>query len=183
MDPELWGPSAWKLLHRMAYTFDSLYDARAFFASLQHILPCAKCRNNFRSHISALGFPKNVRCIGRWVYDVHNRVNSSKNVPEDTVPTYETVRQMYSKFAMRPEEWNFIDAIIKTHAGKYHVSDEYVASLQIFLRHWCDASNVPFPDGDIRSKMALQKWFKINSMSPKSSNRVCSRTCSLSSSS
>lgn len=160
MDPTYWGPAGWKVLHRMAYSIHTKTDAQAFFASLQYLLPCVKCQGNFRQHVEALPFPRSTSGIGRWIYNVHNRVNKSNGVSDDMVPCYESIYQMYhGRKAADPEEWVFIDAIVRMHPGKWDVSASYLEQLRVFLEKWCDASKVPLPD-DLSSKVKLRTWIK-----------------------
>ena len=53
INPEIWGPSLWKFLHFLTLSYpenpseeeqNRMFD---FLTSLQEILPCEKCRNNF----------------------------------------------------------------------------------------------------------------------------------------
>lgn len=163
MDPSKWGPSGWRVLHRMAHNdhFKTHDDALAFYASFQYILPCVTCQRNFKQHVANLPFPKKLSGIGKWVYDVHNKVTHSKKQDgiSQSIPDYTLIRKMYKSCSFDNQEWIFVDAIVKTHPGKYNISPDYIEHLNIFLSHWTQASRLEMPS-DISSKMNLLNWVK-----------------------
>jgi hypothetical protein len=85
ISPEEWGPSAWRFLHYITFSYPDKpsnidkKNMKTFFLSLQHILPCEKCRFNFSKHISV--FPLNETVLNsrfnliNWLINVHNEVN------------------------------------------------------------------------------------------------------------
>lgn len=169
MDPKSWGPSGWKILHRMAHNkyFTSYDEAFAFYSSLQYILPCLKCQKNYKQHISSIPFPKRISALGKWVYDIHNKVTLSKETASVTkmtlsaVPEYNTIRQIYQVCSYDPVEWIFVDAIVKSHPGMYKLSEEYMKHLNTFLLHWTKASGMNMPS-NISAKTKLHEWVKTH---------------------
>lgn len=85
MKPEIWGPYAWIFLHSITLeypdnpTIEDKKNMNNFIQSLKDILPCLKCRVNFRDHLqnnplddNALSSKKN---LIKWLIDIHNSVN------------------------------------------------------------------------------------------------------------
>lgn len=83
MDPEIWGPKLWTLLHIILVkpTAQQVVYKR-FFKYLQYLLPCSKCRKHYRYHIRILPFPENQSQNASWLIKIHNRVNKSLNKPQ-----------------------------------------------------------------------------------------------------
>lgn len=83
MDPRIWGPKFWTLLHIIMVkpiAPQSVY--KRFFTYLQYLLPCGKCRKNYRYHLSQLPFPENQSQNAKWLIKIHNLVNKSLNKPQ-----------------------------------------------------------------------------------------------------
>lgn len=77
-----WGPSAWKFLHTLTYSYPdepSLLEqqhAENLFQSLSFLLPCEKCREHYVREIT--NNPPNTTSkatLASWLVDIHNRVN------------------------------------------------------------------------------------------------------------
>lgn len=173
MDPSVWGPAGWRVLHRMAYRFARRDDAAAFYASLQSLLPCPTCRANLKQHMAALPFPKAMAGVSRWVYDVHHRVNGTKHAPSE--PTYAEVRRQYQHASFDEMEWIFVDAMVKMHPGKWKADEAYLQNLRTFLGCWTQESGLEMPE-DISSKSKLQSWVAKHTKS-KGCRKVCAVTC------
>ena len=85
IDPKLWGPSYWKMLHyiTLAYpnnpTENDKTDIKNLFKALHPVLPCQKCRNNFNDHLKK--FPLDEKALSSkatlvmWLINIHNEVN------------------------------------------------------------------------------------------------------------
>jgi hypothetical protein len=77
-----WGPSGWAFLHAVSFTTPSTMLAAdtaqytAFFASLQHILPCPMCQDHLVKHYAndPIDVSSPRRC-SEWLFRVHNAVN------------------------------------------------------------------------------------------------------------
>jgi len=83
MDTRFWGPSGWALLHLIAAT--PIEPARRiavrdWFYLLEYALPCKYCRASFHDYIQlqplTLDILKGPDTFGRWLFDIHNRVNA-----------------------------------------------------------------------------------------------------------
>lgn len=92
ISPSIWGESSWKFLHCITLGYPENPDeetkqaALNFFPSLGYLLPCIKCRNNFKKHMDV--HPLNMEIVSdkskliNWLLDVHNEVNSEINKPK-----------------------------------------------------------------------------------------------------
>lgn len=110
INPKLWGPCAWVLIHYIALSYPEkptpgdADDYRAFFASLQHVLPCQKCRENLASHLNLIP-PDKALVEGRdalfkWTVDLHNISVSEHRRP---CMTLERARELYMNNTIRPQ--------------------------------------------------------------------------------
>lgn len=101
MEPRIWGPHQWFMMHVISFTYPeepSSYDKRAFhdyYSSLKDVLPCEKCKKHyntyFQQHPIGPHLDKRMDLI-RWVIDIHNYVNTNLDKPTYTV---EEVLKMY----------------------------------------------------------------------------------------
>ncbi len=103
ISPTIWGPHLWKFMHYLTLSYpenpteedkDNLYN---FFLTIQTVLPCEKCRYNFKSHLEKTPLTEeilsdNVKVI-KWLFDIHNEVNKSTNKP---VLLYDDFIKLYS---------------------------------------------------------------------------------------
>lgn len=94
MDPKLWGPHFWFILHLISFNYPdnpSTPDKdnyKRFYESVGDILPCSLCKRHYKNYISQ--FPISIHLDSRidlitWVIQVHNFVNQSLNKPIYTV--------------------------------------------------------------------------------------------------
>lgn len=92
IDPAIWGPHLWNFMHYLTLSYpenptedekDTLYN---FFHTLQTVLPCEKCRYNFKSHLEKTPLSEDILSnnanVIRWLFDLHNEVNKSTGKPE-----------------------------------------------------------------------------------------------------
>lgn len=91
MDPEIWGPPAWKFIHLLTLnypnkpTFQDKYNYKQFILSLQKVLPCDTCANHFQQSIQNSDFNKILQSrenLFEWFVDVHNSVNKQNKKKE-----------------------------------------------------------------------------------------------------
>ena len=85
MDPTVWGPGAWRLLHTITFNYPECpdnktkEDTKAFFLSFGNVIPCDKCRVNFAHHLKVHPLTDDVlktkENLVNWLVDVHNDVN------------------------------------------------------------------------------------------------------------
>lgn len=109
MMTSIWGPGLWHSLHTISFNYPVLptkqqkkqyYD---FFLSLQHVIPCGKCRDNFKTNLKDVPFSMSVMesryTFSKYVYDFHEHINKMLNKKSGL--TYEMVRDRYEMFRAR----------------------------------------------------------------------------------
>ncbi len=91
MDPKIWGPSAWLFMHYITLSYpnkpsdDDKHNMKQFFTYTGKVLPCMKCRNNFKNHLNK--YPLNDDALSsrenmvNWLIDIHNEVNACTGKP------------------------------------------------------------------------------------------------------
>jgi hypothetical protein len=89
ISPNLWGPHLWKFMHLFTLSYpnepteDEKDTAYNFFTAIQTVLPCEKCRYNFKNHLETLTeevLDSNENLV-KWLFDIHNEVNKSTGKP------------------------------------------------------------------------------------------------------
>ena len=88
MRPEIWGPHAWIFLHSVTLEYpdnptdEDKQNMINFINSLGYVLPCIKCRNNFKIHLTKFPLTDKVletkQNLVYWLIDIHNCVNDIK---------------------------------------------------------------------------------------------------------
>ena len=107
----VWGPPLWHVLHTMSFNYpvkptkeqkQQYYD---YFISLQHVLPCKYCRDNYKRNITSgkvkitKGKFKNRSTLSKWVYELHEHIN--KQLGKKSGLTYTEIRNRYENFRAR----------------------------------------------------------------------------------
>lgn len=105
----IWGPSLWHTLHVMSFNYpvkptkihkDNYYN---FLISLQSVLPCIHCRNNFFKNLKNCKFSKKIfknrETFSKFIYDLHNEVN--KMLGKKCSISYKEVQNRYEHFRSR----------------------------------------------------------------------------------
>lgn len=90
MDPRVWGPGAWKLIHCVTLTypekptFEHKQNYRKFIYSLCDVLPCSTCAHNLREFLNE-NFSESIlnsrTSFFQFMVDCHNAVNLSNKKP------------------------------------------------------------------------------------------------------
>lgn len=108
----VWGPALWHVLHVISFNYPvkptktEKREYKRFFSSLEKILPCVYCRQNFPVNCTKAGYCedvfKNRRTFSRFIYKLHCEVNKKlgKNSGK-SCDTYEQVRKRYEHFRAR----------------------------------------------------------------------------------
>jgi hypothetical protein len=81
MDTRFWGPSAWQLFHLIAFKSEHPDDV---LNMMKDVLPCRFCRESTTQFVKEhplRGDP------GKWLYDLHNRVNAKLRTQSKDDPT------------------------------------------------------------------------------------------------
>lgn len=85
-DIAAWGPQLWHTLHMVALNYpdapssDDKLNYKTFFESLQFVIPCASCADNYAQHLRQLPidrFLDNADALFAWSVHVHNLVNKA----------------------------------------------------------------------------------------------------------
>lgn len=178
IDPNLWGASAWHILHRLSFVFRNAKEARVFYKSLLIILPCPKCRESFRDHLKKNKFPTHHKDIPKWCVNLHNMVNKSLDKPDFPISDIREIENRYH--APNETEWTFISALIDSHPGKRGITEEYAEALHTFLTTWAPSWSIGVPSVRVASSKALlEQWMRKNNRKVMDFGECSSHTCEL----
>jgi len=125
MDTRFWGPSGWQLLHLIAASpVENPVDVYDWFHLLEFVLPCKYCRASFHDYMDIQPLTQTIikdrAAFSRWVYDIHNRVNSKlrgQGLLKRPDPSWMSVRKQWFQVAddvcttTTNHGWNFITSI------------------------------------------------------------------------
>ena len=105
----VWGPSLWHFLHLMSFnypvnpTHQDKKHYRDFIASLQYVLPCGYCRENFRRNMRMLPLTyldlKNRSSFSKYIYNLHEVINNMLGKKSEL--NYMDMREQYEHFRSR----------------------------------------------------------------------------------
>ena len=106
----VWGPAAWMVLHTVSFnypvnpTIEDRKKYRDYILSFGKVLPCGKCRENFKYTLERMPVTDEVlasrECFSRYIYKLHNDVNARLQKKAKN-PSYCEVRDLYEKFRSR----------------------------------------------------------------------------------
>lgn len=109
MMTNVWGPSTWHLLHTLSFNYPLHPSAqekrhyRSFILQLQDVLPCGKCRDNFKKNLATyplrVSHMKSRNSFSRYIYHLHELVNTMLHKKSHL--SYEDVRDRYEHFRAR----------------------------------------------------------------------------------
>ena len=94
MEPKIWGPSFWFVIHTIAFyypekpSFNEKRHMYEFFQNLQHIIPCNVCRQHYTKHFNdhpISPYLDNKSNLVAWTVELHNRVNQTIGKPTKSV--------------------------------------------------------------------------------------------------
>ena len=117
MDPRIWGPHAWFLLHSVTFSYpdnpsqEDKNNILHFFESFSKVIPCILCRNHFQENLKK--FPiinhlQNRDTLVNWLIDMHNIVN--KKLGKSVVNNQEIIQKfndIYTKSYQCPRNKGF----------------------------------------------------------------------------
>ena len=105
----VWGPALWHSLHTISFNYptspskEDKENYRKYFTSLQNVLPCVYCRENFKENLKKLPLTnkvlKNRENLSYWLYQMHELINN--NLEKKNKLSYEEVRDRYENFRAR----------------------------------------------------------------------------------
>lgn len=95
ISPEIWGSHGWKFMHYISFTYpinptqEDKINYKKYFTSVGDVLPCQKCRTNFKNHLSKFPLNDNVlstnSTLVAWLINIHNEVNKINGKKEYTL--------------------------------------------------------------------------------------------------
>jgi len=108
--PVIWGPHGWKFMHYVTLGYpdnpsqSEKQNYKDFFMSLQTILPCAKCAQNYKQNLSEYPIDNHLESrdhLVKWLIDIHNKVNletGKEIIPfEEALDLYTTEELPFNK--------------------------------------------------------------------------------------
>ena len=109
MMTSVWGPPMWHVLHTISFNYpikptkEQQKQYYKFYANLENILPCKYCRDNLVKNLESLPLTikimKSRETLSRWVYNLHEIVNSM--LGKKSGLCYDDVRDRYEHFRSR----------------------------------------------------------------------------------
>ena len=122
MMTSIWGPSMWHTLHTISFnypvkpSYKDKINYKNFIINLKYVLPCGKCRENFRKNLKQLPLNmtnmKSRYTFSKYVYNLHEVVN--KMLKKKSNLSYNEVRDRYENFRARCPKKEYITENIKT---------------------------------------------------------------------
>jgi len=111
ISPELWGPSGWKFLHYVTFTYPNIPTPeekiiyKNFFDFAGKVLPCMRCRGNYVNHqkkypLDDSALESKINLVN-WLINIHNEVNIMNN---KRVYTFDDVIEEYFIKANKNED-------------------------------------------------------------------------------
>jgi hypothetical protein len=105
MDTKYWGPSGWRLLHLITFTYEphspSGKAVGEVFRSLPFVLPCKFCRASLHQYMEDLPLEpalKSREALSKWLFQIHCMVNDKlrgQRLLEEKDPSFESVKRVY----------------------------------------------------------------------------------------
>ena len=127
MDPKVWGPHFWFVLHLVSFHYPEIpnqhdKDAyKAFYYSVQGILPCVNCRKHYKNYLSHYPIEPHLDSkldLIRWVNQIHNFVNVKLGKP---ILSHEQIFEIYANLdPISPFQKVNIDVINRRKQIKQH---------------------------------------------------------------
>jgi hypothetical protein len=131
MDTRFWGPSGWRLLHLITFTYENEPSRREsvkeLFSMLPFVLPCKFCRASFADYLEQEPLEPALASqakLERWLYKVHNLVNGKlrkQGLLKEANPSFESVKKVYEERIQQGcvrtsfEGWDFLFSIAENH--------------------------------------------------------------------
>ena len=83
-DPKIWGAPTWILLHCVSFSYPNRPSAtnkknyKAFFHSLQNVLPCQKCQEHYKNYLKKNPIDEHLQSqqkLSKYIIELHNYIN------------------------------------------------------------------------------------------------------------
>ena len=131
MDTRFWGPSGWRLLHLITFTYEPSQAAKVgkFFETLPYVLPCKFCRCSLTEYMDEDPVQDSLasrKALSKWLWRIHNKVNDKLRgqglaTAQDPNPPFEAVKKVYEErisagcIHTEFEGWDFLFSIAENH--------------------------------------------------------------------
>jgi len=126
MDTRFWGPSGWKLLHTITFTYETdNKQVKEFFELLPFVLPCKFCRSSLTEYMEDDPIDMKSRdALSKWLWRIHNKVNDKlrgQGLLHDVNPSFSAVKKVYEErisagcVKTEFEGWDFLFSIAENH--------------------------------------------------------------------
>jgi hypothetical protein len=134
MDTRFWGPSGWRLLHLITFTYEPSVQkeaVREVFEMLPFVLPCKFCRASLSEYMEKEPLEPALQSkakLTRWLYVIHNHVNEklrSQGLLKEPNPSFSAVKKVYMERVAAGcvrtefEGWEFLFSIAENHPFSY----------------------------------------------------------------
>lgn len=160
IDPKVWGPSAWNLIHTVAFNVRTIQDlnyAKHIVYSFLYILPCEMCRRNFDKHLVSLPFPNEIEDVAKWSYAIHRRISGDAYL-------WSTAKERWSgiRSVRVADIHTFLMCIAQTHPSARAIDAMYRDSLWNFVRALSYfVKGLPrIRRDDVTSRTLFKSWVK-----------------------
>ena len=126
MDPDIWGPHAWMFLHSVTLAYPEnptdidKTNFEMFFNSLQPVIPCKKCSDNYKIHIEQdpiSNHLNNKENLVKWLINLHNKVNRLNGKKDYTYE--EAINHYKSLYSLSKNDLLSDDTIINKTDNNY----------------------------------------------------------------
>lgn len=183
IDPKIWGPSAWTLIHTISFRIKTAQDLNNFkhmIYSFLWILPCEKCRRNFDQHLINLPVPNVVEEVPKWAVNIHNRVSGS------AAYTWAMAKKEWEgKTITVSDIYTFIHSIAETHPSMRSIDSCYRENLDKFVKALGYFTPLPpISKEGLSSRKAVKAWVrkigKIHGIKDHTSVKACGKNQCLS---
>jgi FAD-linked sulfhydryl oxidase len=83
-DPSVWGGPTWIFLHCVSFSYPNRPSSidkknyKAFFYSLQNVLPCKKCQEHYQEYLKKKPIEEHLQSrqkLSKYVIELHNHIN------------------------------------------------------------------------------------------------------------
>ena len=129
MDTRFWGPSGWRLLHLITFTYEPSQAEKVgkFFETLPYVLPCKFCRCSLTEYMDEDPIQLTSRnTLTKWLWRIHNKVNDKLRgqglaTAQEPNPPFDTVKKVYEErvdqgcIKAEFEGWDFLFSIAENH--------------------------------------------------------------------
>lgn len=117
MDPTIWGPHMWYVLHIITFAYPkepTEYDKQRysdFFNTIKNVIPCEVCQKHLNKYMSEYPIGPHLDSkanLIKWLIQIHNFVNVSLGkpvyTPSEVVEVYKNIKPISPFYNVDEEE-------------------------------------------------------------------------------